>query len=71
MISAILGLNLSVLNSNNSVHNTLSFGCTPLRPRDELSLANNKLAYKAASAMQNSYEKLLDKNIKASFNIFA
>ena len=48
MISAILGLNMSVLNAHNAAYNMLSFGCTPLRPRDELSFANNKLAYNAS-----------------------
>ena len=71
MISAILGLNMSILNTNNAAYNMLSFGCTPLRPRDELAFANNKLAYKANSVMHDSYQKLVDKNIKSSFNIFA
>ena len=71
MISAILGLNMSIINANNAAYNMLSFGCTPLRPRNELAVANNQLAYKANSVLQDSYQKLVDKNIKSSFNIFA
>ena len=71
MIASILGLNMSILNASNASYNMLSFGCTPLRPRDELVIANNNLAYKANSTMQDSYQKLVDRNIKSSFNIFA
>ncbi len=71
MISAILGLNMAILNSHNAAYNMTSFGCTPLRPRDELAIANNKLAYKANTVMQDSYKNLVDRNIKSSFNIFA
>ena len=70
MITAMLGLFTSIHRAHNAACG-MSFGMGQLDKAGMLRRANNVTMYKIAMAQQDYYKKLLDKNIKSSFNIFA
>jgi len=70
MISALIGLQTATAMSYNAFSNMALFynHCTK---SGQLRCIRNRTLYKMAQAQQNYYRKLLDKNIKSSFSIFA
>ena len=70
MIGAILGLFKSTYLANNASYN-FAFGSNTLTKSALLHRAQNMTMYKMATAQQDYYRKLINKNIEQSFNIFA
>ena len=74
MIAPLIGLHTAIAMSHNAMVGMLSFGARGIAGMDKMSqmqYLNNVTMYKIAQAQQESYKKLLDKNIKSSFSIFA
>ncbi len=69
MISALIGLQTSIAMS----HYATSGLChgMPYTKAGSMQFAQNSTMLKIANAQQNYYQKLLNDNIKRSFNIFA
>ena len=70
MIIAMLGLFTSIHRANNAAYG-MSFGRGSVGKMAQMQRANDITMYKMAMAQQDYYKRLLDKNIKNSFNIFA
>ena len=70
MLTAMLGLFTSIHRAQNAAYR-MTFGRCGVGKIAQMQRVNNVTMYKIATAQQDYYKKLLDKNIKNSFNIFA
>ena len=68
MIGSLLGLFTSVSRAHNAAFG-IAFPGNSFSKNAQLRRANNLTMYKISIAQQGYYKKLLDKNIKNSFNI--
>ncbi|MCR4881822.1 MAG: hypothetical protein K6A44_07725 [bacterium] len=74
MIAPLIGLQTAIAMSHNATMGMLSFGARGIHSMDkaaQMQFAQNVFMYKLTQAQQEYYQKLLDKNIKRSFSIFA
>ena len=74
MIAPLIGLQTAIAMSHHATMGMLSFGARGINSMDKaasMQYAQNAFLYKLTQAQQEYYKKLLDKNIKSSFNIFA
>ncbi len=74
MIAPLIGLHTAIAMSHNAMGGMLSFGARGIAGMDKaasMRFAQNSFLYKVATAHQEYYKKLLDKNIKSSFSYFA
>lgn len=69
MINAILGLNTSTMLAYKSAFNLPFLGV--LNKKAMLQYAQNSFIYKISIAQQDSYKKIINRNIENSFNTFA
>ena len=74
MIAPLIGLQTAIAMSHHATMGMLSFGARGINSMDkaaQMQFAQDTFMYKVAQAQQEYYKKLLDKNIKRSFSIFA
>ena len=74
MISSLMGLQTAIAMSHSASMGMLSFGnrgIAGMTKAAHMSYLNNVTMYKIAQAQEEYYRKLLHKNIKSSFSIFA
>ena len=74
MIAPLIGLHTAIAMSHNAMAGMLSFGAGGIGSMTKaahMQYLNNVTMYKIATAQQEYYKKLLDKNIKSSFSYFA